>query len=162
RGLMFPITRKSVLTSIKMQALAPEMKKLKEKYKDDRQAQSQATMELFRRHNVNPLGGCLPLLLQMPVFLGLYFALQESIRLRLASFLWIENLAATDMLWRWGENTPWISDPDNQGGLLYLGPYFNILPIFAVILMSVQQKLMTPPAMDEQQEFQPKMMTYMM
>jgi YidC/Oxa1 family membrane protein insertase len=171
RGLMFPITRKSVQSMNKMQAIAPEMKKLQEKYKNDAQARSQAMMELYRKHNVSPLGGCLPLLLQMPIFFGLYFCLQESIQFRLAPFLWIQNLAAPDMLYRWGENIPLISDPDNQVGFLflgliptsmfYLGPYFNVLPIIAVALMVVQQKLLMPPAMDEQQEMQQKMMMWM-
>jgi YidC/Oxa1 family membrane protein insertase len=173
RGLMFPISRKQALTAMRMQELAPEMRKLQEKYKNDVQARNQAMMELYRKHNVNPLSGCGPILLQMPIFLGLYFALQESIRFRLAPFLWIENLAAPDMLIYWTQNIPLISDPDNQpggsksflGGIaswFYLGPYFNILPVVAVTLMLVSQKMMMPPAQDEQQAAQQKMMTYMM
>jgi YidC/Oxa1 family membrane protein insertase len=162
RGLMFPISRKQALISIRMQELAPELKKLQEKYKTDPQGRHQAMMELYRKHGVNPLGGCLPLLMQLPIFLGLYYALQESIHFRLASFLWIDNLAAPDMFYRWGEGIPWLTDPDNIGSMLYLGPYLNLLPIFAVALMVVQQKLMTPPAMDEQQAFQQKMMKWMM
>lgn len=165
RGLMFPISRKQAYFSVKMQELAPEMKKLQEKYKADKRGRTEATMELYRKHKVNPFGSCLPLLMQLPIFLGLYYALQESIHFRLAPFLWISNLAAPDMLMYWGESIPLISDPDNVGSLLsilYLGPYFNLLPIFAVTLMIVQQKLMTPPAMDEQQEMQQKMMKYMM
>ena len=101
----------------------------------------------------------------MPIFIGLYFALGESIFFRLGKFLWIDNLAAPDMLIYWGEGIPLISDPDNQGGLLgflYLGPYFNLLPIIAVALMIVQQIVMTPPPQDEQQAMQFKMMRYMM
>jgi YidC/Oxa1 family membrane protein insertase len=162
RGLMFPISRRQASLSIKMQELAPEMKKLQEKYKDNPQARNQAVMELYRRHKVNPLGGCLPLLLQMPIFLGLYYALQESIHFRLAPFLWIPNLAAPDMLIRWGESIPWISDPDNHGSLFYLGPYFNLLPVVAVAFMIVQQKFLMPPPQDEQQAFQQKLMKYMM
>ena len=66
------------------------------------------------------------------------------------------------MLIRWGEWIPFISDPDSFGMFYYLGPYFNLLPIIAVVLMLVQQKLMTPPPADEQQEMQQKMMKYMM
>jgi YidC/Oxa1 family membrane protein insertase len=161
RGLMFPISRRQALFSIKMQELAPEMKKLQEKYKDDPQAKTQAMMELYRKHKVHPLGMCLPLFLQMPIFMGLYFALQESIQFRLAPFLWIQNLAAPDMLLWWTQSIPFISDPDSMGGVIYLGPYLNLLPIIAVVLMVVQQKLMTPPAADEQQEQQQKMMRYM-
>jgi YidC/Oxa1 family membrane protein insertase len=170
RGLMFPISRKQALMSQKMQALAPELKKVQAKYKDNPQERTAAMMELYRKHGVNPLGGCLPLLLQMPIFLGLYWALQESIRFRLAPFLWIENLAAPDMLIYWGESIPFISNPDHQGiilcGLLpnffYLGPYFNVLPVLAVAIMLVQQKMMMPPATDDQQAAQQKAMKWVM
>lgn len=162
RGAMFPISRKQALTSLKMQELAPELKKLQEKYKNDRQAMGMAQMELYRKHGVNPFGSCWVLLLQMPIFLGLYYALQESIHFRLAPFLWIRNLAAPDMLIYWGQSIPIISRPEDMGGFLYLGPYFNLLPVIAVVLMLVQTQMMTPPAMDEQQEMQQKMMKYMM
>jgi len=145
-----------------MQVLAPEMKKLQEKYKGDKQAQAQATMELYRKHKVSPASGCMPLFLQMPIFMGLYYCLQESVQFRLAPFLWIDNLAAPDMLIWWGQWIPWISDPDNLGGMLYLGPYFNLLPIFAVAFMVVQQKMMSPPAQNEEQEMQQKTMQIMM
>src|SRR5205807_4371100 len=121
-----------------------------------------AQMDLYRKHGVHPLGSCWIVLLQMPIFLGLYYSLQESIHFRLSSFLWIKNLAAPDMLVWWGENIPWISRPEDQGGLLYLGPYFNLLPIIAVVFMIVQQKMLTPPPTDEQQAMQQKMMKYMM
>ena len=90
-----------------------EIKKVKEKYKNDMLAQQQAMSELYRRHGVNPaagLGGCLMLFAQMPVFLGLYFAMQESFFFRLEPFLWIRNLAAPDMLIWWTEKIPFISD----------------------------------------------------
>lgn len=162
RGAMFPVSRRQALFSIRMQELAPELKKIGEKYKDDPQARTQATMELYRKHKVHPLSSCLPLVLQMPIFLGLYFCLQESINFRLANFLWIDNLAAPDMLFWWGESIPWISDPNSQGGMLYLGPFFNLLPVIAVALMIVQQQMMAPPPTDEQQAAQQKMMKYMM
>jgi YidC/Oxa1 family membrane protein insertase len=162
RGMMFPLSRKQALMSVKMQALAPEVKKLSEKYKDDHQALGRAQMELWRKHGVNPLGSCWVLLLQMPIFMGLYYALQESIQFRLAPFLYIENLAAPDMLFRWGESIPLLSRVVDYGGFLYLGPYLNLLPIIAVSLMMVQQKMMTPPPADEQQAMQQKMMKWMM
>jgi YidC/Oxa1 family membrane protein insertase len=163
RGAMFPISRKQAQTSLRMQELAPEIKKLQEKYKNDRQALGMAQMELYRKHGVNPLGTCWLLLLQMPIFLGLYYALQESIHFRLAPFWpWISNLAAPDMLFWWSEHIPWISRPSDYGSFLYLGPYFNLLPVVAVALMILQQKLTMPPALDEQQQMQMKMMKYMM
>jgi YidC/Oxa1 family membrane protein insertase len=164
RGLMFPISRKGALTSLKMQELAPEINKIKEKFGDDRQAAGLATMQLYNKHGVSPLGTCWFMLLQMPIFMGLYFALQESITFRLATFwpTWVVNLAAPDMLFRWGEQIPFISRVQDYGGWLYLGPFLNVLPIVAVALMVVQQKMVTPPPTDEQQEMQQKMMKYMM
>jgi YidC/Oxa1 family membrane protein insertase len=166
RGLMFPISRKQAYFSARMQEAAPELKKIKEKYAKDHKALMEATQEVYRKYHINPLGSCLPLLMQMPIFLGLYYALQESIHFRLAEFLWIKNLAAPDMLLWWTEKIPLISDPDNHGngflGVFYLGPFLNLLPLFAVALMIVQQKIMTPPPQDEQQEMQQKMMKYMM
>jgi YidC/Oxa1 family membrane protein insertase len=167
RGAMFPVSRKQALMSIKMQELAPELAKLKEKFKDDQQALARAQWELYGRHGVNPIGGCLPMLLQMPVFLGLYYALQESIHFRLEPLpilgsYWIQNLAAPDMLVWWGEHIPLISVTDAHGSFFYLGPYFNLLPVVAVVLMMISTMLMTPPAADEQQAMQQKMMKYMM
>jgi YidC/Oxa1 family membrane protein insertase len=164
RGMMFPVSRKQAMTSMRMQELAPELKKLQEKHKDDRQAMQMAQMELYRKHGVNPFGTCWFLLLQMPIFMGLYYCLQESIHFRLAEFwpTWIINLAAPDMLIHWGDNIPVISRPEDYGGFLYLGPYFNLLPVIAVTLMILQQKYTMPPPTDEQQEMQQKMMKYMM
>ncbi|MFO0877937.1 MAG: YidC/Oxa1 family insertase periplasmic-domain containing protein [Gemmataceae bacterium] len=164
RSLMFPLSRKQAMMGIKMQALQPELKKLAEKHKDDRQAYAQAQMELFRQQGVNPIGSCWVLLLQMPIFMGLYFALQESIQFRLASFwpTWIVNLAAPDMLFFWGRSIPMLSRDADYGGMLYLGPYLNLLPLFAVALMIVQQQMMMPPPADKEQEMQQKMMRIMM
>lgn len=162
RGMLFPISRRQAQVAAKMQALAPELKKVQEKFKNDPQARTHAVMDLYRKHNVHPLGMCLPLVLQLPFFLGLYYALGESIHFRLAGFLWMDNLAAPDMLFWWTERIPWVSDPDSMGGFFYLGPYFNLLPVLAVVLMIVQQKLLTPPPTDEQQAFQQKLMKYMM
>jgi YidC/Oxa1 family membrane protein insertase len=76
-----------------MQKIQPELKKIQEKFKDDREKLNREVMEVYRRHKVNPLAGCLPMLLQLPVFLGLYNALMQSIELRHAPFLgWITSL----------------------------------------------------------------------
>ena len=164
RGCMFPISRKQAMFSIKMQELAPELKKLQEKYPDDPAAKMQAQQEFYRKHGINPLGSCWPVFLQMPIFLGLYFALQESIHFRLAPFLWIENLAAPDMLEYWSESIPIISVPDSGSGILgvlYLGPYLNILPMIAVVFMMIQQMQTMPPPTDDQQAMQQKMLKFM-
>ena len=114
RGVMFPVSRKQAMTSLRMQQLAPELKKLQEKYKDDKQGMAAAQMELYRKHGVNPFGTCWMLLLQMPIFMGLYYSLQESIHFRLAgvSPWWMPNLSAPDMLVYWTNNIPFISKPD--------------------------------------------------
>ncbi|MFO0844549.1 MAG: YidC/Oxa1 family insertase periplasmic-domain containing protein [Gemmataceae bacterium] len=164
RGMMFPLSRKQAMMSLKMQSLQPEMKKLADRYKDDPQGKAQAQMELFRKHGVNPVGSCWVILLQMPIFMGLYFALQESIQFRLASFwpTWIVNLAAPDMLFHWGRGIWFLSRDADYGGIFYLGPYLNLLPLFAVSLMVVQQQMLMPPPADKEQEMQQKMMRIMM
>jgi YidC/Oxa1 family membrane protein insertase len=148
-----------------MAKLKPEIAKINEKFKNDLVAKQQATMELYRKHGINPaagLGGCLMLVLQMPIFLGLYFALQESFFFRLEKFLWIQNLAAPDMLVWWSEKIPFISDPQNMGSFFYLGPYFNLLPVLSLTLMFLQMRYMQPPPADEQMAQQQKMMQYIM
>ena len=116
-------------------------------------------------NGVNPftmMGGCLLLILQMPVMMGLYYCLQESIFFRLEPFLWVNNLAAPDMLFWWGEHIPYLSTPEDLGSVYYLGPYFNALPLIAVALMIWQQNKMMPPPTDEQMAQQQRMMKYMM
>jgi len=99
RIAMLPIVNKQMRSMEKMRALQPRMKEVQAQFADDRQKQSEATMALYREEGVNPLGGCLPMLLQMPVFIGLFFALQSSFALRQAPFtLWINDLSAPDVL----------------------------------------------------------------
>ena len=83
----------------KMRTVQPRMKEIQEKYADDREKQSQAMMALYREEGVNPLGGCLPMLLQLPVFIGLFYALRSSIELRHAPFIfWMTDLSAPEQL----------------------------------------------------------------
>jgi YidC/Oxa1 family membrane protein insertase len=86
----------------KMQALQPLMNKLKEKYPDDPQKQQQEMMKLYKEHKVNPMGGCLPLLVQIPVFFALYTMLRATVELRGASFLWIKDLSMPDTIFDLG------------------------------------------------------------
>ncbi|HMO36056.1 MAG TPA: membrane protein insertase YidC, partial [Gemmatales bacterium] len=165
RLLLFPLSRKKAQNQAKMQEqmkiLRPEMEKIKKLYANDRQQLAVAQMELFKKHGMSPLAscnGCWILFLQMPVFLGLYFALRESVHLRMANFLWIDNLAMPDMLLHWGDN---FLTNITFFSFLYLGPYLHILPLISVGVMYAYQKLMAPPAMDEQQEQQIRMMNYM-
>ncbi len=150
RLILFPLSRKQVASAKKMQDLQPQLMALREKYKDDREKIGRETMELYRKHGVNPLGGCLPALIQLPIFIGLWQALNNSVALRHAPFLWIQNLAAPDQLLRFPFDVP------------FLGPYFNVLPILVIVLMMVQTKLFAPPATTAEQEMQQKMMKYMM
>jgi YidC/Oxa1 family membrane protein insertase len=97
RGAMYPLTKKQYTSMAKMRKLQPKMAALKERFGDDRQKMGQATMELYKKEKVNPLGGCLPLVVQMPIFLGLFWMLQESVELRQAPFmLWITDLSVLD------------------------------------------------------------------
>jgi YidC/Oxa1 family membrane protein insertase len=168
RGLLMPVSRwqtaKQMRLTEQMAKLNPEIKKLEEQYKGrDAQELNQAKTRLMMEHGINPiaqLGGCLPMIAQMPIFMGLYYCLQENVFFRLESFLWIPNLAAPDMLFYWGN---WMKMLGlGIGDTLYLGPYFNLLPAITVTLYILQQKFMMPPAADEQQKFQQGMMKYMM
>ncbi len=150
RLILFPLSRKQAMSAKKMQDLQPLMTELKEKYKDDKEAQTRETFALYKRHGVNPVGGCLLGLIQLPIFVGLWQALNNSVALRHAPFLWIDNLAAPDMLLKFPSELP------------FLGNYFNILPLAVVGLMLVQTKLFSPPATTPDQEMTQKMMKYMM
>ena len=149
RGCMFPISRKQAISAARMKELQPRLTELKAKYADDREKLAKAQMELWRKHKINPIGGCLPLFLQMPIFIGLYTALNSAVDLRLQKLLWINNLAAPDALFRLPFSLP------------YLGYDFSLLPLFTVGLFLTQQKMFMPPATDEQQAAQYKMMNMM-
>jgi YidC/Oxa1 family membrane protein insertase len=147
---MFPIGRKQALAAQKMQQLQPYLKELQEKYKEDKERLTKETFALYKQHGVNPVAGCLPALIQLPIFVGLWQALNTSFPLRHASFLWIRDLAAPDMLFHFPFEIP------------FLGNWFNLLPFLVVGLMLVQTKLFAPPATTPEAEMQQKMMKYMM
>ena len=97
RGVMFPLTKAQYTSMAKMRLLQPKMIELRERYKDDRAKLGQETMRLYKTEKVNPLGGCLPLIIQMPIFIALYWTLMESTELRQSSFiLWITDLSVYD------------------------------------------------------------------
>jgi len=169
RLLLLIPSKKQTKMNMKMmevqKKLAPQIEELKKKFPDNPHEFNRAKMQLMMANGVNPfaaMGGCLLLIAQMPVMMGLYYCLQESVFFRLESFLWVDNLAAPDMLFWWGEHIPFISTPDNLGSFLYLGPYFNALPLIAVALMIWQQNKMMPPPTDEQMAQQQRMMKIMM
>lgn len=97
KGLFYPLSAASYRSMGKMKVLAPKLQRLKERYGDDRQKMHQAMMEMYKTEKVNPLGGCLPILVQIPVFISLYWVLLQSVELRQAPFmLWIDDLSAKD------------------------------------------------------------------
>ena len=163
RGAMFPISRRQALSSQKMQALQPEMKVINEKYKSDSEKRTRATQELWKKHGVNPASGCLPVFIQIPIFMGLYRSLATDVELREAPLFssaihWCSNLAAPDMLWNWTKVLPeFLTAPEG-----WLGPFLNVLPLVTIGLFLWQQKLFMPPAVDEQQKMQQQVMNYMM
>jgi YidC/Oxa1 family membrane protein insertase len=128
--ILFTLTVKSMKSMKKMQALHPQMEKLKAELKDNPQKLNKEIMELYKKYKINPLGGCLPLILQMPVFIALYQALQRSIDLRGASFLWIKDLSLPDALL-----IPFT--------LPFIGNHINILLIAMIVAMVAQQKMST-------------------
>jgi YidC/Oxa1 family membrane protein insertase len=165
RLCMFPLSRKQALGTAKMAELQPEIKKLQEKYKNSPNEKVKAQQDLFRKHNYNPLSGCLVAFIQLPIFVALYKSLGVDVELRQAPLIaeavhWCSNLAAPDMLFNWSRWMPEfvVSKP----GILGLGPYFNILPLITIVLFLWQQKKMMPPPADEQAAMQQKIMQYMM
>jgi YidC/Oxa1 family membrane protein insertase len=166
RGCMYPISRKQAVNAQKMQELKPEMDRINEKYKGKAEEKTKAMQELWKKHNHNPMSGCLPALIQMPVFFGLYRALWVDVELRQAPLFgsaihWCSNLAAPDMLWYW-KDAPFIPQfLSGYRGMGSLGPYFNLLPIFTVVLFILQQQMFMPPATDDSSKTQQKFMKYM-
>jgi YidC/Oxa1 family membrane protein insertase len=127
----------------RMQALAPEIAVLKAKYKDDQQKFTQKQMELWKKNKVNPMSGCLPMMVQMPVFFGFLAMIRCAIELRGAHFLWVADLTKADTLFV----IPGLNFP------------FNLLPLLMVATMVWQAHLSPPsPSMDASQQ---KMMRYM-
>ncbi|WP_428771889.1 membrane protein insertase YidC [Vibrio sp.] len=133
RGAMYPLTKAQYTSMAKMRMLQPKLQAMRERIGDDRQRMSQEMMELYKKEKVNPLGGCLPLFLQMPIFIALYWALMESVELRHSPFFgWIHDLSAQD-------------------------PYY-ILPLLMGASMFMIQKMSPTTVTDPMQQ---KIMTFM-
>lgn len=133
RTLLFPLTYKSIKTTIAMRRLKPEVDALNEKFKDDAQAKNLAMMELWKKHGVNPFGGCLPQLIQMPVWFAMYTTLQTAVEMYHTKFLWFSDLSAPDK--------------------------YYVLPLLLGFFMIVQQRIVPQQGMDPMQA---KMMMYML
>lgn len=162
RCIMIPFSRKAALNAQMMQHLSPQIKEINEKYGTDLEKKSAATQALYKKYKFNPLSGCFMMFFQLPIFYGLYKALNVDIALRDQPFIpglqWCSNLAAPDQFLNWESWMPgWIASETG-----YLGPYLNILPILTMFLFILQQKLFTPPATDDQQKMMQKMMMFMM
>lgn len=120
KGVFFHLSATSYKSMAKMRAVAPQLTRLKELYGDDRQRMSQEMMALYKREKINPLGGCLPILVQMPVFISLYWVLFESVQLRHAPFmLWIQDLSQMD---------PYFILPILMGASMFLQMHLNPTP----------------------------------
>lgn len=152
--IFWPLTAASTRSMKRMAALQPEMKAIQAKYKDDPLKMNKKTMEFMKEHKVSPLGGCLPMLIQIPVFIGFYRMIQSAIELRGASFLWIGDLAQPDTLFiipGLGQ-FPFIGIPG-------VGLPFNLLPLLMGATQIWQMSLTPPsPGMDPAQQ---KIMKYM-
>ncbi|MGR3319992.1 MAG: membrane protein insertase YidC [Candidatus Anammoxibacter sp.] len=149
--MLFPLTRKSQTSMFRMQALQPEIEKLKAKYKNDKQSMAKAQMQLFKKHGANPLGGCLPMVLQMPIFFALFRTLQLAFEMRQAPFtLWITDLSLPDTLITLPFSIP------------LLGNMLNILPLIMTGASFIQMRLNPKtPSADPQAKMQQKMMSFM-
>jgi YidC/Oxa1 family membrane protein insertase len=143
RIIFWPLTHKSTESMKRMQAIQPRLKEIQAQFKSEPQKLQQETWALYREHKVNPMSSCLPMLIQIPVFIALFTVLRSAVELRFAPFLWIADL----------------SEPENLfPGLLPLVPALNILPFFMAGTMLLQSKL-TPAMGDPAQQ---KMMMWMM
>ena len=141
--VFWPLTQASTRSAKRMQALQPQIKALQEKYKDDPVKAQRKMMEFWKEHKINPMSGCLPTLIQMPVFFGFFFMIRSAIELRGASFLWVGDLSKPDTLFM----IPGLNFP------------LNLLPLIMGVTMLWQAHLTPPsPGMDQAQA---KMMRYM-
>jgi YidC/Oxa1 family membrane protein insertase len=146
RLIISPLSYKSYLSGAKMKALRPEIAKLKEKFGADQQAMSMEQMKLFREAGVNPLGGCIPALLQIPIFFALYSFFSSSVDLRGADFLWAKDLSAFDDVIKFGVNIP------------LLGSHLSLFTITAVItslLISIYSMSMSPDQSNPVMKYMP-------
>jgi YidC/Oxa1 family membrane protein insertase len=133
KTLLWPLTAQAARSSKRMAKIQEPLKEIREKYKDEPQKQQKETLALFKANKINPLGGCLPIFVQIPIFFGLFRMLQSASELRFAEFLWIADLSAPDTLAR------------------IAGFPLNLLPLFMGITMFYQMKLMPTPTVDNMQ-----------
>ncbi len=141
RVMLYPLNAWSIKSTIKMQQISPLVTAIQDKHKKDPKKAQQEIMNLYREKGVNPLTGCLPILIQMPFLIGMFDLLKTTFELRGASFIpgWIDNLSAPDVLFSWG--TP----------IFFFGKDFHLLPIILGVVMFLQQRLSSPLPKDVNQ-----------
>jgi YidC/Oxa1 family membrane protein insertase len=144
--IFLPLTLSASKSAKRMQKIQPEMQAVREKYKDNPQKLQQATMELFKAHRVNPVGGCLPILITIPFFMGFFSMLQSTAELRFAEFLWASDLSMPDTVAR----IP----------LGFMTLPLNIMPILMGATMIIQMRLTPQPSVDNAQAKMFKFMPY--
>jgi YidC/Oxa1 family membrane protein insertase len=162
RALLHPITRKSQQNMAKMQKLSPELERIKKKYGDDKEGLNKAMMEFYKEQGATPVMGCLPMFLQMPIWLALYAGLQSTFELRHQPFLygltWIHDLAKPDNLVSF---TPSYNLPIPFCGAISISG-IHVIPFLLAVVFWFQYKLTPkPPAQTEEQAQQQKMMQWM-
>ena len=146
--LVYPLTKKSYQSTAAMQVVQPEINALREKYKNNSQKLNQATMKLYKERGVNPLGGCFPMLLQMPLLFALFIVFRTTIELRSEPFIWwIKDLSAPDTIFELPFTVP------------VYGSQVAVLPILMVVSMFIQQKMMTGGVQQPQQKTMQYFMT---
>ncbi len=162
RSCMFPLSWRASAMGQRMQELAPELKKINELYKDDMQKRGIETQKLYKKYKLNPMASCLPMFIQLPIFIGLYRAVSTDVELRQQPLVpgwdWCSNLAGPDQFALWPS---WMFDYFAEKGVGWFGPYINLLPILTCVLFIVQQKVLMPKATDEQQLMQQRIMMFM-
>ena len=155
RICLFPLNLKAQSSMFMMSNIGPQIKAMQEKYKNDRQQQGIEQMKLFKENGVNPMAGCLPMIIQMPVMISLFSTVGEGFSLRNAPFIgWIKDLSAPDQFMTFHYDIPFLGNGDGTTSL-------NLLVIFYVITMLLQQSMM-PKSTDPQQQQMQKMMKFMM
>jgi YidC/Oxa1 family membrane protein insertase len=156
RIMLYPLNAWSTKSMLQMQQIAPEIAKIQEKYKKDQKKAQLEIMNLYREKKVNPMSGCVPLLIQMPFLIGMFDLLKSTYELRGASFIpgWIDNLTSPDVLFSW--TTP----------IFFIGNQFHLLPVLLGLVMFFQQRMMStlpkdPSLWTDQQRQQRAMGTMM-
>jgi YidC/Oxa1 family membrane protein insertase len=139
KALTWPLVTAQQRSAEKMRKFSGPMKEIRERYKDDPKKQQMAMMELYKEHKINPLAGCLPVLIQIPIFSGLFFTFQSLAQLRFQSFLWISDLSMPDLI-------PGLEN------FTILGVHLHILPLFMGLTMLLNMKLTPMPNVEGQQK----------